>query len=340
MMRAQTLFQVATSGIGLWVAGALGAITYAQQAVLVRENFNSSPPLYGFQQKYPENGNWRSEHLPNGGWDGSGAARVVQLAGRPQYTLGWTTRPFNHSFAMGDGVYIRFRIRFDDTYRWSGTHLKFMLMGQSAGSPNSRINLYLNSPNDSQGCSLGMVDYTGTNRTFPWATPGHFGLPHNDWSDSAIRGRYGSIAPYVNISWSCGHPALMSHGNNASAPPPGPNSSRPENGWYHFQVYARSGAPGQAEFRTWVNNNNFNAPTAQRANLQEGLGVLGWSGGITVGASAEDGPPIDLGYVIDDLEVGLTFDPNWSRSGGSTPSPPAPQQSPPSTPPNFRFEPR
>jgi hypothetical protein len=296
----------------------------AQQSVWFRENFNANPPQYGFGYKYPDGQGARITHLAAGGWNNSGAAQVRMLAGHSQYAVGWVTPTLNQPVAMGGGVYIRFRIRFDDDFRWNNAKNKFILMGQTGTSPNSRVILYQSGPSDSMGCSLGMMDYNGTGRMYSWATPSYFGLSGTSWQEASLSGRYGSISPYVNISWSCGPPALVTYGNNSIAPAPGPNSARPSNGWYHFQVYAQSGAPGQGAFRMWVNNNTLSAPTSQQIGLQEGLGVTNWPNA-AIGGYVDDPPAADVGYRIDDFEIGPTFDPNWSGGGtGSVavPNPP------------------
>jgi hypothetical protein len=277
-----------------------------------RESFDANPPMYGFGYVYPEAGNFVLSHLPTGSWDGSGAAHLRFLAGHTQYGVGWATTSLGHAFAMGDGVYIRFRIRYDDDQRWETNGNKLILMGNSGAPPNSRIIFHDRPPSDSSICTLGQVDYGGTGMPFPWGTTAHFGLPNDSWSDAEIAGLYGGLSPAVNISWDCGPPSLVTHGNHANAPAPGPNSAPPVDGWYHFQFYAESGNPGQGAFKTWANNNQFAAPTAERSGLDEGLGVEAWSEGAVLGGYIDGPPAQDSGYAVDDFEIGPTFDPCWA----------------------------
>jgi hypothetical protein len=281
--------------------------------VLFREDFDANaPPTYGFTYFFPENGSFTFDHLPTGSRDGSGAGHLRFLAGQTQYGVGWCTAGLRHAFAMGDGVYIRFRIRYDDDTRWDTIGNKLIMMGTTGTEPNSRIIIHDRPPSDSSICTLGQVDYSGTGQTFPWATTAHFGLLEDSWSDPAIAGLYGGISPAVNISWDCGPPSLVSYGNHASAPAPGPGSAPPVDGWYHFQIYAESGGPGQGAFKSWANNNDFATPNAERIGLEFGLGVEEWQNGACLGGYIDSPPGQDIGYRVDDFEIGTTFDPCWA----------------------------
>jgi hypothetical protein len=320
--------------LGLVFVQPLSVAPDAQTSVYFRSDFNTpgSNNSYGFEgAPWAENGNYARTHLATGGWNGSGAGHIRLLAGREQYNLGWSIAPLGRSFAIGDTVYIRFRIRYDDSYRWApdggrGGKNKFILMGQTGTSPNSRIIIYQSNPNDSQGCTLGQVDYINNTGPFPWATTQYFGLS-GSWFASPNQPNFGSIEPYVNINGqgNCAPPALVTYGNRASPPAPGPNSATPVNGWYHVQIQATSGGAGQGGFRMWVNNNNFNAPTSVKVGLLGGLGVTGWgSQQIYVGGYVDNAPSQDLGFRIDDVEIGGSFDPAYSSGSGGGTAPPAP----------------
>lgn len=295
----------------------------AQQTVLFRERFETpgAAGQYGFPYKYPENGHWTVEHLPTGGYDGRGAAKITMRAGHTQYSFGWamTTLANNHTFQMGDGFYLRFRIKFDEAMRsneaWGN---KFVMMGVPGTSPNSRFILYMSPPSGSSGCTLGMRPPNDG----PWAYPGYYGISgFTSFSTSPLLQDSWSVAPKVNIGWDCAPPIYFTRPSNSRNATPGANSARPSNGWYHVQIYVQSGHAGQGAFKTWANNNNFAAPTTQKIGLTEGLGVQDWNRGATIGGYMDTATPsVNLGYVIDDVELGLTFDPTWFP-GGVAPTP-------------------
>ena len=315
-------FRLLRAAVVVAAAAAAGVThhLFAQQPatrdVWFSESFESGAPRYGFEWVFPEKDNYKITHLPTGGWDGRGAAQVVVHPGHNDYNLGWTLAPLKRPFAMGDGIYIRFRIRFDDDYRGFVDRLgknKFILIGQTRTTPNSRVIVYIHPPSDHFGCTLGQNDYLNNTGPFRWATPEYFGV-RGDWASSANVGQYGSIGPYVNINWigNCAPPALVTYGNHPKPPAPGPNSAVPINGWYHFQIYAQSGEAGKGAFKTWVNNNDADKPTAQQIGLREGLGVTGWgTQQVYVGGYQDGVPTQDLGYRIDDFQLGGRFDPAW-----------------------------
>ena len=109
---------------------------------------------YNYSYKYPQ-GSWTWTHLPTGGWGASGAAHIQMHAGQTQYSFGFVTQQLGHTFQNGEGVYIRFRIRYDEAMRgtpdWGN---KFILMGTTGTTPNSRLIIYMNPPHPSRGCTL------------------------------------------------------------------------------------------------------------------------------------------------------------------------------------------
>jgi hypothetical protein len=230
-------------------------------------------------------------------------------AGQTQYTFGFTTPSLNHQFQMGDGVYIRFRIKFDsDMLASSDWGNKFIMMGTTGTNPNSRIIVYMNPPNDSRGCTLG---FTHNGVTPPWALPSYYDITGSSFfSLSQVAW---SLAPHVNIGWDCGPPVFQTTPNNPLDGRPGPqNSAKAIAGWTHIQIYAESGGAGQGVFRTWANNDNAASPSSERIGFTDGLGVVGWGDGATIGGYMDNDPPASaLGYVIDDFQIGDSFDPNW-----------------------------
>lgn len=263
---------------------------------------------YNYSYKYPQ-GSWTWTHLPTGGWGASGAAHIQMHAGQTQYSFGFVTQQLGHTFQNGEGVYIRFRIRYDEAMRgtpdWGN---KFILMGTTGTTPNSRLIIYMNPPHPSRGCTL---DFTDNGQTPAWAVPSYYGVSGSSFA-SLIPVAW-SLAPHVNISWDCGPPVLQTIPSNPLEARPGPaNSAKAVDGWYHIQIYAQSGGPGQGVFKSWANNNDFNSPSAERNGLTGGLGVVGWGDGAVIGGYMDNATPTtDLGYVIDDVEIGDTFHPAW-----------------------------
>lgn len=319
-----------------WVfSGPSGSL--AQGTVYFRENFNVRSSLYSFANRFPQNG-WTVEHLDGGGWNGSGGTHIVMQAGRTQYQFGYQTGSLGRNFALGDDVYIRFRIKYDANMRgnenWGN---KFILMGTPQTSPNSRLIVYMQTVSDSQGCTLGMRDYSnpGGSTPYSWAVPSYFGISgHSSFSSATLMPYSWSLAPYVNVGWDCAPPIYQTVPTNPFNGRPGPaNSALPSGGWYHVQVYARSGGAGAGQFKVWANNNNVGSPSSQKIGLPEGLGVQGWSAGVTVGGYMDnDTPSVNLGYTLDDFEVSSAFDPGWYPGGGSTtPPPPSTQPRPPTS---------
>jgi hypothetical protein len=335
------LAAVALASLGVWVEEPV-----AQSSAWFRESFDSNPPNYGFGWHYPEEDNYRITHLPTGGWNGGGAAHIRVFAGQEQFDLGWNRNPVNQQFQLGAGIYIRVRIRYDDAARWDTTWgNKFIMIGQTGTTPNSRIIVYQNKPHEQSGCTLGMKDWLGNGDFFPWAVPSYYGISvsPNQFEGSMIpniAGLYGSLSPHVNIDWyDCGPPALQTYGNHPNPPRPGPaGSAPPSNGWYHIQIYAQSGGPRQGMFKTWANNNSFSAPTSQKIGFANGLGVTGWGDQqIHIGGYIGGAPSRDLGFRIDDFEVGGSFDPAWYPGAASGPPPPPPTA--PAAPRNLRVTP-
>jgi hypothetical protein len=320
------------SCVGLWLA--MAEPSSSQSSVYTRMDFNSSS--YNAAYSYPEDG-WHADHLPTGGWNGTGGAHVVMHAGATQYNFGWVTQGLGRSFAIGDSVYIRFRIKYDENMRastaWGN---KFIMMGNTGTSPNSRIIVYMNPPHDSRGCTLGFTQ-NGSNPA--WAVPSYYGISvsGNSFFNSNVQSMVWSLAPHVNIGWECAPPVLQTVPSNPLGARPGSSgSAAASNGWYHIQIYAQSGGPGQGAFKTWANNNNGGAPTSQQIGLPNGLGVNGWQNGASFGGYMDNNTPTtNLGYTIDDFEIGGTFDSSWYPGGGGTPPPPTPTA--PTAPTNVRI---
>jgi len=72
-----------------------------------------------------------------------------------------------------------------------------------------------------------------------------------------------------------------------------------------------SGPDGTADFRTWANNNDQARPSSERLDMPGGLGVVGWEQGAYVVGYWGTRYPGEIGFVIDDFEMGPAFDPAW-----------------------------
>ncbi len=322
----------------LALAGGLAAsVAQAQSSPWFRADFNnlnaSGSNMYNFANRYAQSTTtWQTTHTTNQGWNGTGAPHVVIHGctgggtcndSEHQFNSGWVTPAVGGSRSMGDSAFIRFRIKFDpDTVFQQDTFgAKFMLFGQSSGSPNSRWIIHLLPPKQNQGCTVGFESYS----YFPWTPPSFVWYRPQDWglSSFAASSPYAGFQSSVNIGWWCVPSVLVTKSNHAApVPKPQQRGDAPVGGWYHLQFQAQSGAPGAAAFRIWANNNAQTSPSSERTNLPDGLGVTGWNGGVEVGGYWGTAFPGTIGYIIDDFEIGPTFDPNWYPSGGPRPSAP------------------
>ena len=158
-------------------------------------------------------------------------------------------------------------------------------------------------------------------------------------SGDSWNGRYMGLSTARNIEGpaACAAPPiLMTSWNNSNRGTPGYASSAQwgtfpgapaTDGWYHIQLEMKSGPAGSAYLKNWGNSNDYARPTSQqfplRNNLGQtmGLGVTGWPGA-SLGAYMDNPAPTTLSYIVDDFEIGRSFDPNRYPGGGSTEPPP------------------
>jgi hypothetical protein len=305
----------------------------AQPAVWFRASFEAlnerGANLYNFANRFAQSDTtWRTEHLPTGGWKGSGAphVRVFGCQGADcntsthQMNVGWQTpgigTPLGRAWQIGDQAFIRFRIKFDPdtTFPIERFGAKFILWGQTRTTPNSRWIIHLFPALENAGCTLGFPSYSHMGWTPPssvWNAREHWGLKAN-FDEGAVAGLYAGFTSHVNISWSC-MPAILVTRSNHPAPVPKPqrHGAAPVDGWYHLQFQAVSGADGAADFRAWANNNEERTPSSEHLNMAEGLGVSGWDQGVYVAGYWGTSYPGEIGFVIDDFEIGASFDPAW-----------------------------
>jgi hypothetical protein len=257
--------------------------------------------------------NWQHDHLPTGGPGGAPCAHLTTFEGRQQYPLGWTTPPIGGEWEVGDELFFRFAIRYDDGFEFEPSwRNKFLLHGSTGADPQSRIIAYMNTRASNLGACLGWQNYVDEDGPdwFPFSLPAHFGLTgSNDWSN--FGSQYGSIGVHVNIGWTAAGPVLVTAGDAAAPPAPGPSSAPPRDGWYYGQIAARSGTGGSSLFRIWMNNNDEASPTVAQTIWHEeadpDLGVVGWDGGATIGGYVDEPSPARQGFCIAAFEIGTAF---------------------------------
>jgi hypothetical protein len=327
----------------LALAGAIATVpVHAQSAPWFRadfENLNQSGTnMYNFANRYAQSSTtWQVTHTTNQGWNGSAAPHAVVHGcsggagcnlSEHQFNIGWTTPSLGGTRAMGSPVFIRYRIKFDPDTRFPQGQLraKFIMLGQTGTSPNSRWIIHLLGPHDNQGCSLAFDSYSSMgwipSSTY-WYRGSQFGLPA-EFGSSSLNDRYAGFVSNVNIGWSCTPAVLVAPSNHPSpVPKPQNRGAAAVGGWYHLQFEAVPGNNGQADFRIWANNNTQTSPSSEHVNMADGLGIQGWTGGVDVGGYWQTSYPGSIGFIIDDFEVGGSFDPNWYPGAGG-PQPRAP----------------
>jgi hypothetical protein len=283
--------------------------------------------MYGFANRFPQSETtWTTEHVAGAGWNGTSGAHVTVHGctgcntSENQFNIGWSTPALadlgKPTTELGDEVFIRWRIRFDEGHRWSDggpmeASAKFVLYGSTGEEPNSRVIIHLFNPYENGGCSLGF-DYSFTDPPYApedeWVTPQDWGLPNGSWSDEGLSGHVGSFSPHVNIGWDCAPGVLVTHAGGVDLPPQHVGAA-PQDGWYHLQFALRSGVDGTARFRIWANNNDVDAPSSERNDFD--LQILGWDSSVDFGGYWGVATENEMGFIVDDLEVGDGFDAAW-----------------------------
>ena len=133
-------------------------------------------------------------------------------------------------------------------------------------------------------------------------------------ADGPALHQYASFGSHINIGWSCNPGVLLTRSDHA-APVPKPQNygEAAVDGWTHLQFEAVPNPQEQTTFRTWANNNNQAMPSSERTEMRDGLGIVGWDGSVDVVGywGIADNP--DIGFIIDDFEIGPVFDPNWAQ---------------------------
>jgi len=241
---------------------------------------------------FQENGNYNEEWVSSSGFNGTGTRRLLMFQGQSQFPMGWYFYGANgHTWTWNDVAYIRFRVRFDDNYRWDGQGSQQNKL-LDFGANSSRIILHNERDNPSTPCGLKNIDYSVSSQPMS-NTEEDYGLPIGAFDG----GDWGSLAIKRGIDEPCTPPVIVSHGV-----------------WYHVQLAIKvssSSAASDGYFKLWLNNNDISNPSTQIMNVVQGL--EDWNSSWTLGGYWTDANPYrNQGWVIDDLVVADQFDPNWA----------------------------
>jgi hypothetical protein len=287
--------------------------------------------LYDFANRYPQETQrlgtvWTHTHTEDQGWLGSPAPHVTVHGCEPgpacntsehQFNIGWTSPPVGASPALGESVFIRYRIKFDPgtEFHMGQFGAKFILYGQTGVEPNSRWIIHLFPPKANQGCTLGFESYEAMGfypAEWAWHEASDWGFA--DFGAAPALHQYASFQSNINIGWSCNPGALVTRSDHASpVPKPQNRGEAAVGGWTHLQFEAVPNPAGQSTFRSWANNNDQAMPSSEHVDMPEGLGIVGWDGGVDVGGYWGIAANPDIGFIIDDFEIGPLFDPNWAQ---------------------------
>lgn len=220
-------------------------------------------------------------YLASGGYGGGGCAHMIMRAGNDQYDMGWFISGGNmKNWTQGDTVFLRFRMRFDGLYRWDGEpsmQMKAFDWGQESGGGN-RVIVMNECPADFGAiCKLDDRIYTdGT---------------HGGWS------------------------AKQGIGGEEPSPLCTPGLPVTHSTWNHYQVEIKTSASGAGYMKFWIDNNTYGSPSSQWLNRT--LGVAGWTDSWNLGGGfMSETPDRDQGFMINDLEIGDSFDASWFPGGG------------------------
>ena len=272
-------------------------------AIYFSEDFDTpvgTPVVYSFADFYAGRGStWDVEHAAGEGYGGGGAGRWISPAGSVQTAWGLGAQ-ISHTFALGDEFFVRVRYKQDaGQYGWSGDNgNKLFLFGSNTGV-ESRVIGFQRNPVDNIDFALGGA---------PNSDPPDYGFDPSvtTWGHASVSGRYVGfdISKGVGGSGSGAGPAFI---------PPAGDALAPADGWHHIQYAARSGDATTSRLRIWHNNNTEGSPTRQLLGVDGGLGNEGWGGGafFIIGASWGNSHPEDISFLIDDFELGDTFDSTW-----------------------------
>lgn len=225
---------------------------------------------------------WTHRYLSDGAYDGGGCAHVIFRSGHAQFNSGWVFNGSNmKSWATGDVVYVRFRIRYDDVWRWDGESTmqnKMVDWGAESGGGN-RVIFMNEMPHTGDVCTIPSATY-GT------STYGGFSLK---------QGIGGSIGDNF-----CTPGLVVTYGT-----------------WYHIQLAVQTSASGTGFHKVWINNNSAGSPSASWLN--QNIGVSSWNDSWEFGGFMSETCSRDQGFRYSHLEVGDSFDANWYPDAPASP---------------------
>jgi len=151
----------------------IGFSTIVNSQVFYDFNFNSTP--VGFEGSFTEGSNYREEWVPSSGYDGTGGSRLTMMQDRQQFPMGWFFHGGAASWSWNDVAYVRFRIRFDDNYRWDGTGSQQNKL-LDIGGLDSRVILHNERDRPTTPCGLKNIDYSAPGQPVS-NTEADYGLP-------------------------------------------------------------------------------------------------------------------------------------------------------------------
>ena len=272
-MRGQPLTRLTHLSLVALLAG-LPCLALRAQTALFQESFESGSGPWSFGGRH-DDPQWTESVLPTGGWNGTRGVQLSAAQGQEQFSLGWYW-PGNRagSWSTGNLAVVRFRIKFDPTYRWDGAGSQQNKMFEFGAAPD-RIILHNERPHSTTHCGLSPTTYRD--------------------------GTVGAFTIKSGINTPCTPSVPVTFGV-----------------WYHVQLAIQSGSNGS--YKLWINNNSASSPSAQVSGFSRG--VNGWNDSWQWGGFWTDTVSARTSrWVVDDFEVGRTFDPEWYPGGTTSPPP-------------------
>lgn len=310
-----------------------------QQCVLETFNTPGAGLMYGFSGRQGDYGTptcsypvtwpgagsdeWCVSHQAAADADGSGAAHLILEASSAQSEFGWYRSVGGCTFAAGDTMLVKFRIKYDDHFAFAEDHK--ILVFQDSGyrtilhsrngttaPADCRMNAHAATKfctNDSSGSPLSC----SSNANCKQAAEQYWCLPANVNTSTD-----GAFSFNKDIAAPCVGPA---------GAPNGILRSLPLNTWLWVQIEVKKGTSGY--MKLWVNNTDYNNPNACTGSSTDcpASGTYGYptgdgslnvtsilgSGEVKVGNYWQDAIGSDFGFYFGHLEIlkNTAFDTTW-----------------------------
>ena len=267
------------------LVGWIGARPASAQ-VLFSMNYSSGAyPAAGWQNPWPESDEWRRAHLPGGGPNGQNAIEMIQLFSNDGGSYGG-----QHYWGWWGYV------EGSDPSPGSRRYYRFRMYFTPDSNMRSR-HWQDGSATGSENKLLIVGDTCGSNCRFIFT-----------YDADTTNNRIGNFRLQID------------GGANLVDTPPY-NFGQ----WLNIQIELQStGAGSTGGYKIWINNNNYNSPTAQRSGFQfnptnwrmVGFGYFSNHGLASNGIHK---------WRHADFQVATSFDANWNVGGTSPPTVPAPQ---------------